>query len=104
MKPAFKSLVDLLRLRAGNQPNRLAYRFLEDGENASAELTYQALDLRARIIGSRLRSVAASGERMLVLYPPGPEYIAAFFGCLYAGAVAVPAYPPRLNRSARNST
>ncbi len=40
-----------------------------------------------------------SGERALLLYPAGLEFIAAFFGCLYAGVVAVPAYPPRRNRS-----
>ena len=46
-----------------------------------------------------LQRLDARGKRVLLLYPPGLEYIAAFFGCFYAGAVAVPAYPPRLNRS-----
>ncbi len=62
-------------------------------------LTYGELDARARSIGALLQEHGARGERALLLYPPGLEYIAAFFGCLYAGAVAVPAYPPRLNRS-----
>ena len=44
------------------------------------------------------RDGAPPGERVLLLYPPGLEYVAALFGCLYAGAVAVPAYPPRFNR------
>jgi acyl-CoA synthetase (AMP-forming)/AMP-acid ligase II/acyl carrier protein len=39
-----------------------------------------------------------AGERALLLHPPGLEFVAAFFGCLYAGVVAVPAYPPRLHR------
>jgi amino acid adenylation domain-containing protein len=47
-----------------------------------------------------LQRLDAAGERVLLLYPPGLEYIVAFFGCLYAGAVAVPAYPPQLNRPA----
>ncbi|GAF97548.1 unnamed protein product, partial [marine sediment metagenome] len=41
------------------------------------------------------------GERALLLYPPGLEFIAGFFGCLYADVVAVPVYPPRRNRSLR---
>jgi acyl transferase domain-containing protein/acyl-CoA synthetase (AMP-forming)/AMP-acid ligase II/acyl carrier protein len=45
-----------------------------------------------------LQKMGATGERALVLYPPGLEYVAAFFGCLYAGIVVVPAYPPRLNQ------
>ncbi len=39
-----------------------------------------------------------SGERALLLYPPGIEFISVFFGCLYAGVIAVPAYPPRRNQ------
>ena len=39
------------------------------------------------------------GERALLLYPPGLDFISAFFGCLYGGVVAVPVYPPRRNRS-----
>ncbi len=31
----------------------------------------------------------------MLFFPPGLEFITAFFGCLYAGAVAVPVYPPR---------
>ena len=46
-----------------------------------------------------LESLDLVGERALLLYPAGLEFIAAFFGCLYAGVVAVPVYPPRRNRS-----
>ena len=92
--------MELLRWRARRQPDRVAYRFLDDGETAPAELTYHQLDHRARMIAAYLRSLVDGGERVLALYPPGLEYIAAFFGCLYAGVVAVPAYPPRHNRRA----
>src|SRR5262249_21594529 len=61
--------------------------------------TYEELDRQARAIGAWLQSRGITGERALLLYPPGLEYIVAFFGCLYAGVVAVPAYPPRRNRS-----
>ena len=39
------------------------------------------------------------GERALLMYPPGLEFVAAFFGCHYAGVIPVPAYPPRRNRN-----
>ena len=96
------TLVDLVRWRALQQPDQLAYTFLVDGETEEACLTYGELDERACAIGAQMQSLGAFGERVLLLYPPGLDYIAAFFGCLYAGAIAVPAYPPdptRLNRT-----
>jgi natural product biosynthesis luciferase-like monooxygenase protein len=93
------TLVRLLRQRAGAQPNRLAYTFLADGDDGESRLTYGELDRRARSIAAQLQSMDAAGERALLLYPPGLDYIAAFFGCLYAGAVAVPVYPPRQNKT-----
>lgn len=93
------TLVDLLRQREAKQPDQLAYTFLTDGEEEEHRLTYRQLDEQARAIGAALQSLEATGERALLLYPPGPEYIAAFFGCLYAGVVAVPAYPLRPNQS-----
>ena len=93
------TLTDLLRWRALEQPKRLAYTFLKDGETEAVCLTYGELDRQARAIAAHLQSLGVSGERVLLLYPSGLEYIAAFFGCMYAGAVAVPVYPPRLNRS-----
>lgn len=94
----FSSFVEILRFRASVQPKQKAYSFLLDGETEEAHLTYEELDCQARSIAALLQSRGVSGERALLLYPPGLEYIAAFFGCLYAGVVAVPAYPPRLNR------
>jgi acyl-CoA synthetase (AMP-forming)/AMP-acid ligase II/thioesterase domain-containing protein len=88
------NLVSLLRHRAIDQPDRLAFRFLTDGEPQDATtLTHAALDTRARAIGAWLNSIAAPGERALLLYPSSLEFISAFFGCLYAGFTAVPAYP-----------
>jgi acyl-CoA synthetase (AMP-forming)/AMP-acid ligase II len=94
------TLVDLLRYRAIYQPNVTAYTFLLDGEKEEVSLTYEELDRKARAIAVSLQSFCPSGERALLIYPPGLEYIVAFFGCLYAGVIAVPAYPPRPNRSA----
>jgi natural product biosynthesis luciferase-like monooxygenase protein len=93
------TLVDLLCWRAAEQPNRLAYTFLADGESQETRLTYGELDRCARSGAALLRSLGVSGERVLLFYPPGLDYIAAFFACLYAGAIAVPVYPPRQNKT-----
>ena len=92
------TLVELLRTRVLEEPGHRAYTYLLDGETKEVTLSYAELDEQARAIGAQLLSMGASGERVLLLYPSGLEFITAFFGCLYAGAVAVPAYPPRLNR------
>lgn len=93
MEMAGETLVDVLRARAVQQPDRLAYSFLPKGEAEEASLTYAELDLRARAIGAWLSSVSAAGDRVLLLSSSGPEFVSAVFGCLYRGAVAVPAYP-----------
>jgi acyl-CoA synthetase (AMP-forming)/AMP-acid ligase II len=85
------NLVELLCRRALESPHRRAYIFLANGETEEVNLTYGELHTRARAIGARLQSLEAAGERALLLYPPGLDYIAAFFGCLYAGVIAVPA-------------
>jgi len=92
---AVQDLGELLRGRSQETPDRWAYSFLANGEQESARITYGDLDRQARAIAVRLRREVGRGERALLLYPSGLEFIAAFFGCLYAGVVAVPAYPPR---------
>ena len=94
------TLVDLLHWRASHGPERRAYTFLGDGEAEERSVTYGELDRQAQVVAARLEILGvASGERALLFYPPGLNYVAAFLGCLYAGVVAVPAYPPRPNRS-----
>ncbi|BAY66407.1 amino acid adenylation [Calothrix brevissima NIES-22] len=94
------TLVELLRKQSQHQPQKIAYSFLLDGEQEKADVSYGELDCQARAIAALLQSYGVKrGERALLLYPPGLEFIAAFFGCLYAGVVAVPVYPPRLNKS-----
>jgi amino acid adenylation domain-containing protein len=96
------TVVELLRRRALQQPGQTAYTFLADGEQEEASLTYAQLDARARAIAALLQSAGAAGGRALLLYPSGLDYVAAFFGCLYAGVVAVTAYPPRPSKQNRN--
>jgi acyl-CoA synthetase (AMP-forming)/AMP-acid ligase II/thioesterase domain-containing protein len=84
----------MLRFRASETPEFRGYAFLPDGEGDEQHLTYGDLDRRAREIAVRLHERVRPGDRVLILLPSGLEYIAAFFGCLYAGVVAVPLYPP----------
>jgi acyl-CoA synthetase (AMP-forming)/AMP-acid ligase II len=98
-QPVFLTLVELLSYRAHNQPDQKVFTFLRSGEVEAAELTYGELHLQAQTIAAKLQSSAQPGERALLLFQPGLEFIVAFFGCLYAGVIAVPAYPPRRNQS-----
>jgi acyl-CoA synthetase (AMP-forming)/AMP-acid ligase II len=94
----FSTLVELLAYRAKNQSEQKAYTFLQSTETEAVSLTYKELHLQAQAIAASLQSLNLVGERALLLYQPGIEFIAAFFGCLYAGVVAIPAYPPRRNQ------
>lgn len=101
MPAGIASLVDLLCWRATEQPEQQAAAFLDDEHDTVGRLTYAELDRKARSIGAHLQARGLAGERALMLYSPGLEFVTAFFGCLYAGVTAVPAYPPRprtLNR------
>jgi amino acid adenylation domain-containing protein len=92
------TIVEILQYRASSQSLKTAFKFLKDGEKETEILTYAELDRRARAIASKLQALNLSGERALLLYPSGLNYIAVFFGCLYAGVIAVPAYPPQNQR------
>lgn len=96
------SLLELLRQRALTQPQCSAFIYLYEGENEATQLTFGELDQQARVLGGLLQSMKVKGERALLIYPAGPEFAAAFFGCIYGEVVAVPITPPnpaRLGRS-----
>lgn len=97
----FDTLVSMMRERSTLNANQNVYTFLEDGEDDVTSLTYPQFDERVRSIAARLQAAGAQGERALLLFQPGLDYIATFYACLYAGVVAVPAYPPRRNRHAK---
>jgi acyl-CoA synthetase (AMP-forming)/AMP-acid ligase II len=94
------TLLDLLQRRAEQYRDKVAFSFSYNGDGEDrSQLTYRELDLKARAIASTLQQQGAQGQRVLVLYRPGLEFVAAFFGCVYAGAVAVPVHQrmaPRL--------
>src|SRR4051812_3999344 len=89
---------ELLAERARRFPARRAYLFLDEGEREGATLTYRGLEVRARAVAACLLERGLAGERALLLSPPGLDFVTAFLGCLLAGVVAVPAYPPRSRR------
>ena len=90
-----ETLDAVLRRRAAELPDHVAYRFLPDGETEAEEFTYAALDHKARALAVRLLEHAQPGQRVLLVYADGLEPLAAFFGCLYAGMIAVPVAAPR---------
>ena len=92
-------LVELVTKRAREEGDKPAFTFLKDGEIATGSLSFIELERRARTIGAALSQHCQPGDRALLLYPSGLDYIAAFFGCLFAGVIAVPSYPPRKNRA-----
>lgn len=96
--PAFSSLVELLDWRAAQMGAQCAYTFLSDGEGMEYHVTFGQLEVRARAIAVSLQDLGANHEPCVLFFPPGPDFIAAFWGCLYAGAIAVPVLPARLHR------
>ena len=92
------SLAQALMRHAHSRADEPALRFLDGQREEGVVLTYGQLDARARAIAAVLAQQLGQGERALLLLPSGPDYVAAFFGCLYAGVIAVPAYPPESTR------
>ncbi|WP_095143824.1 non-ribosomal peptide synthetase [Pseudomonas sp. Irchel s3b6] len=92
------TLVQALQRRAALTPDRMALRFLGETPEQGVVLSYRELDLRARTLAAALQAQTQPGDRAVLLFPSGPDYVAAFFGCLYAGVIAVPAYPPESAR------
>ena len=99
------TLVDVLQWRAPHQSDRTSCQFLPAGIDNIAQAaranrwTYADLDRQARAIADRLKTCLSpretSQQRVLLAYPAGLEFIAALFGCWYAGAIAVPVQPAR---------
>ncbi|WP_086664533.1 type I polyketide synthase [Lentzea kentuckyensis] len=94
---ASATIAALLRANVERAPDALAYRFVEDSD-ASQTWTYHQLDRYARAVAVRLQREGLRGKPVLLLHQPGLDHIGAFFGCQYAGAIAVPAYPVDTNR------
>lgn len=86
--------VRLARQQAERFADKPAYLFLQDGELPGETVSFSELDLAARALAVHLRRICLPGDRALLLYPPCIDYMVAFFGCLYAGVIAVPVFAP----------
>jgi acyl-CoA synthetase (AMP-forming)/AMP-acid ligase II len=98
-QPSFTSLVDLVTRRAAEQPDERAYVFLSDKGDEEAALTFDELYQRALAVAAHLHENSNPGDRALLLFGPGLDFIIAYFGCMLAGVIAVPMMLPRRNSS-----
>src|SRR5690349_18997058 len=89
-----RTLAELLADRTTRDPDKTAFVYSGDGDDDGARITYRQLDHRARAIGATLQQRGMAGGQALVLCPSGLDFIAAMFGCFYAGTVAIPLHPP----------
>jgi acyl-CoA synthetase (AMP-forming)/AMP-acid ligase II len=90
----YDNFSESLQRHALTIPDRLAYRFLLDGRDSEVLMTFSELDRTVRAAAAMLQRHCSPGDRVLILLKPGLDYIVGFLGCLYAGLIAVPAYPP----------
>ncbi|WP_370601383.1 non-ribosomal peptide synthase/polyketide synthase [Pseudomonas nitroreducens] len=86
------NLVEALLQRACEMPRKTALRFI--AENIEVPISFRELDERARAMAAWMLRHGRCGDRAVLLLPSGPDYVTAFFACLYSGIIAVPAYPP----------
>jgi acyl-CoA synthetase (AMP-forming)/AMP-acid ligase II len=94
-KPEVDSLVDVLLHRAAEQPDDPAYIFLPYRGGAPVSVTFAELYDRASAVARSLAERGQKGDRAVLLFPPGLDFMIAFFGCLLAGVIAVPLMIPR---------
>ena len=97
-QPPRTDLTSVLRHWSKERGDEKAFYFVDGQEGPEQSLTFSELDLAARRVAGYLQRLGATGQRVLLLYPPSIDFVVGFFGCLYAGATAVPAFPPRKNR------
>lgn len=95
----FDTVLAALGHRARMQGQRSVFAFLKNGEIETARLSFEELDRQARAVAAGLARYARPGDRALLVYPPGLSFIVGFFGCLYAGVIAVPLQAPRRAQS-----
>lgn len=95
----YSSMIDLLSHKAMIHPEKVVYTYIYNDNQDEINITYQELHTCAKQIAAYLQKSGLEGQRALLMYPPGIEYIKAFLGCIYANVVPVPVYPPGLSRN-----
>lgn len=96
--PRFTTLVQAVRWWSDNDPARPAVAFMADGLSETARLSYAQLDREARRVADWLGRSARPGDRALLCFAPGADFVVGYLGCLYAGVIAVPVNPPQSSR------
>jgi acyl-CoA synthetase (AMP-forming)/AMP-acid ligase II len=99
-----QSLADVLDRRAAERPDKAAFVFVPERGGVPLQITFAQLRRRARSVAARLAARFARGERAVLLFPPGLDFIVAFFGCSAAGVIAVPLMVPRRTAARDSST
>ena len=97
--PDYQSFAHAFKYRSWQNPDDLALEYLEDGEVSGTSYTFFQLFKQSVAVAEKLQKKLKFQDRVLLFYPPGPEFVTAFLGCLLAGVIAVPAYPPKKNRN-----
>lgn len=98
-----RTLADILQEWASSRAERTLFSFPSEGDSPDLSLTCGGLDRLARSVAVQLQDAGAAGKPVLLLFPPGLDFIGAFLGCLYCGAIAVPSYPPPPSRKDRSA-
>lgn len=91
-------MVEIFEKNCSLYPDKVIYYYLEDGFDETGRITFRQMNLRVKAIAAALQSRLSKGDRALMLFPTGIEFIVSLFGCFYSGVIGVPAYPPRKNR------
>ena len=92
------NMVEVFEKNCSLHPDKVIYYYLEDGFNESARIVFSQMNRRVKSVAAALQSRFTKGDRALMLFPSGIEFIVSLFGCFYSGVIGVPAYPPRKNR------
>ncbi|MDZ7743387.1 MAG: AMP-binding protein [Bacteroidota bacterium] len=98
--PEFRDLIDLVLQQSGRYADKTAYVLLDDGTNESRRISFSDLEKDSLKVAAYLQNHYQKGDRCILLFPSGIDFIVALLGTLMAGLIAVPAYPPRRNRNA----
>ncbi|MBX9983782.1 fatty acyl-AMP ligase [Priestia aryabhattai] len=98
-KSNYSSMIDLLSHKVMIHPEKVVYTFLSNDNQDETNITYQELHMYAKQIAAYLQHLGLEGQRALLMYPSGIDYVKAFLGCIYANVIPVPVYPPGLSRN-----
>lgn len=93
-----KDLAGLFERRTEEYRDKVIYHYLEDGLNETSRITFGEMNRQVKAVAAYLQQKYRKGDRAVMLYPSGINFIVSLFGCFYSGIIGVPAYPPRKNR------